>query len=41
MKKWTNEPSRAFLKEGAQMAKKHMKKCSMSLAIKKYKSKPC
>jgi hypothetical protein len=33
MKKWTNKLQRAFLKED-QVAKKHMKKCSLSLAIK-------
>jgi hypothetical protein len=34
MKKWTNKLQRAFLKEEDQVAKKHMKKCSLSLAIK-------
>jgi hypothetical protein len=34
MKKWANEPNRAFSKEEVQMAKKHIKKCSTSLAIK-------
>jgi hypothetical protein len=34
MKQWANEQSRAFPKEEVQMAKKHMKKCSPSPAIK-------
>jgi hypothetical protein len=34
MKKWVNELNRAFSEEEVQMAKKHMKKCSISLAIK-------
>jgi hypothetical protein len=34
MKKWANELNRAFSKEEAQMAKKHMENCSLSLAIK-------
>jgi hypothetical protein len=34
MKKWANEVDRAFSKEEIQMTKKHMKKCSTSVAIK-------
>jgi L-rhamnose mutarotase len=34
MKKWANEPNRAFSKEVVQMAKKHMKKYSIFLATK-------
>jgi hypothetical protein len=38
MKKWTNELNRAFPME-VQMAKKHMKKCSTSLAVKEMQIK--
>jgi hypothetical protein len=34
IKKWATEQSRTFSKEEMQMAKKHLKKCSLSLAIK-------
>jgi hypothetical protein len=33
--KWTNELYRKFSMEEVQMGKKHMKKCSKSLAIKR------
>jgi hypothetical protein len=39
MKKWANEPNRAFSKEKAQMGKNHMKKCPTFLAIKEMQIK--
>jgi hypothetical protein len=35
MKKWATELNRTFSKEEVQIAKKHMKKCLPSLAIRK------
>jgi hypothetical protein len=39
MKKWPNELNTAFSKEEVQLAKKNMKKCSASLAIKEMQIK--